>query len=169
MADRQFTENTLVVATHNTGKMREISSLFASFDFTVLSAMELGLAEPDEIEASFSGNAVLKARAAAFSSGKAALADDSGLSVAALNGAPGIYSARWAGPNRDFDIAMTNVEQALAKPGSDDDAPICLCMAWSGQMGTQYALRAEFMAFIFPRVALKDLVAILFFSLTAII
>ena len=95
MTDRQFNENKLVIATHNIGKMREIRMLFADFNFTILSATELGLAEPDETESSFVGNAVLKARAAALASGIAALADDSGLSVVALNGAPGVYSARW--------------------------------------------------------------------------
>lgn len=127
MVDRQFTENALVIATHNAGKMREIKSLFASLDFTILSAIDLGLAEPDETETSFVGNAVLKAQAAAFSSGKAALADDSGLSVAALDGAPGVYSARWAGPNRDFNMAMADVEQALVKTGSDDRRAEFVC------------------------------------------
>ena len=115
MTDRQFTGNKLVIATHNVGKMREIEALFTGFDFTIVSAKSLGLAEPRETEDNFIGNAVLKARAAAIASGMPALADDSGLSVAALNGAPGVYSARWAGPNRDFNIAMTAVREALLK------------------------------------------------------
>ena len=105
MTDRQFTEGTLVIATHNAGKMREIGALFAGFDIHILSAADLGLAEPDETKTSFTGNAILKAREAAMTSGKPALADDSGLAVTALDGAPGIYSARWAGPDRDFNLA----------------------------------------------------------------
>ena len=120
MTDRQFTEDKLVIATHNVGKIKEIQTLFASFNFTILSATGLGLAEPDETENSFIGNAVLKAKAAALASGTAALADDSGLSVAALNGAPGVFSARWAGPNRDFHIAMKTVEETFLKTRSDD-------------------------------------------------
>ena len=120
MADRQFTEDTLVIATHNAGKMREIGALFAGFDIDILSAADLGLAEPDETETSFTGNAILKAREAAMASGKPALADDSGLALTALDGAPGIYSARWAGPDRDFNLAMDTVEAALAKTGSTD-------------------------------------------------
>ncbi len=127
MTNRQFNENKLVIATHNVGKMREIEVLFEDFDFTVLSATELGLAEPDETEDSFIGNAVLKARAAAFESGMAALADDSGLSVLALNGAPGVYSARWAGPNRDFNIAIAAVKEALFKSKSDDMRAEFIC------------------------------------------
>ena len=133
MTDRQFNENELVIATHNVGKAREIGLLFADFDFTVLSATELGLAEPDETENSFIGNAVLKARAAALASGLAALADDSGLSVSALDGAPGIYSARWAGPNRDFNIAIAAVKEALLKSRSDDMRAEFICalaLAW---------------------------------------
>ena len=127
MTDRQFNENKLVIATHNVGKMQEIGMLFANFDFTILSATELGLPEPDETEDSFVGNAVLKARAAALASGMAALADDSGLSVVALNGAPGVYSARWAGPNRDFNIAMAAVKEAILKSKSDDMRAEFIC------------------------------------------
>ena len=101
--------------------------LFAGFDFTIFSAKDLGLAEPDETENSFIGNAVLKARAAALESGTAALADDSGLSVLALNGAPGVYSARWAGPNRDFNIAMAAVNKALLTSQSDDMRAEFIC------------------------------------------
>ncbi len=127
MTDRQFTEDKLVIATHNDGKMREIEALFAGFDFTIISAKNLGLAEPNETEKTFIGNAVLKARAAALESGITALADDSGLSVAALNGAPGVYSARWAGPNRDFSAAMTAVKEALLKTQSDDARAEFIC------------------------------------------
>ena len=127
MTDRQFTEDKLVIATHNVGKMQEIARLFTSFNFTILSATDLGLAEPEETENSFIGNAVLKARAAALSSGIASLADDSGLSVAALDGAPGIHSARWAGSNRDFDVAMASVQEALLKTQSDDMRAEFIC------------------------------------------
>ena len=127
MTTRQFTEDTLVIATHNAGKMREISALFAGFDIDILSATDLGLAEPEETETSFSGNALLKARMAAMASGKPALADDSGLAVAALDGAPGIYSARWAGPDRDFNLAMDAVETALAKTNSIDHSAKFIC------------------------------------------
>ena len=95
----------IVAATHNPGKARELAALLEG-RFEVVSAGALGLAEPDETESSFVGNALLKARAAAKASGLIALADDSGLSVAALGGAPGIFSARWAGPDKDFTAAI---------------------------------------------------------------
>ena len=113
MTSRAFTDDVLVIATHNAGKLSEISDFFASYPFLVVSAGDLGLSEPDETETSFTGNALLKARAAATESGKAALADDSGLCVDALDGAPGIYSARWAGPDKDFKVAMVAIENAL--------------------------------------------------------
>jgi XTP/dITP diphosphohydrolase len=103
----------LVVASHNAGKVREIFELLTSYGIAVLGAGELGLPEPEETGVTFAENAILKARAAASGSGKLALADDSGLSVAALGGAPGIYSARWAGPKKDFYAAMARIEAAL--------------------------------------------------------
>src|SRR5206468_32281 len=109
----------LVVATHNPGKVRELAEILEN-RFELVTAGELGLPEPDETETSFSGNALLKARAAAEASGLVALADDSGLSVTALEGAPGIYSARWAGPGRDFALAMRHVEERLGDTGSED-------------------------------------------------
>lgn len=109
----------LVVATHNPGKARELAEILEG-RFDIVSAGALGLAEPEETEATFTGNALLKARAAAEASGLVALADDSGLSVAALGGAPGIYSARWAGPAKDFAMAMAKVEQRLDEAGADD-------------------------------------------------
>ena len=127
MPYRQFSEDTLVIATHNVGKMEEIRALFTGFNFAVLSATDLGLAEPDETENSFVGNAVLKARAAALSSGKASLADDSGLSVTALEGAPGVFSARWAGPGRDFNIAIAAVKKALLRTNSVDMRAKFIC------------------------------------------
>src|SRR5215469_14232748 len=90
----------LVVATHNPGKARELAEILEN-RFQLVAAGELGLAEPEETETTFVGNALLKARAAAEASGLIALADDSGLSVRALGGAPGVFSARWAGPGRD--------------------------------------------------------------------
>lgn len=105
--------STLVIASHNQGKVREIRDLLAPFALSIKGAAELGLPEPEETGSSFADNALLKARAAAEASGETALADDSGLSVAALDGAPGIYSARWAGDNRDFGAAMARVEREL--------------------------------------------------------
>jgi XTP/dITP diphosphohydrolase len=127
MTDRQFTEDTLVIATHNAGKMREIGALFAGFDIHILSAADLGLAEPDETETSFTGNAILKAREAAMASGKPALADDSGLAVQPLM-APR-ESIRHAGPgrDRDFNLAMDAVEAELAKTGSMDHSAEFIC------------------------------------------
>ena len=109
----------LVVATHNPGKARELAAILDN-RFELVTAGELGLGEPDETESTFVGNAVLKARHAADISGEVALADDSGMSVAALDGAPGIYSARWAGPTKDFDLAMKKVEQRLEEIASTD-------------------------------------------------
>ena len=109
----------LVVATHNPGKARELAEILEN-RFDLVSAGELGLPEPEETESSFVGNALLKARAAAEASGLVALADDSGLSVAALDGSPGVYSARWAGPSRDFMSAMAKVEERLEEVGGRD-------------------------------------------------
>jgi len=130
---RTFAEDTLVLATHNQGKLREIKELLADRQIEVLSAAALGLDEPEETETSFTGNARLKARAAAQATSLPALADDSGLVVEALNGNPGIYSARWAGPEKDFAMAMQLVEQKLAESGSDDRRAhfiCCLSLVW---------------------------------------
>ena len=110
---------TLVVATHNPGKVIEIGALLDN-RFTLLAAGALSLAEPDETESTFVGNAILKARAAAHASGHIALADDSGLCVAALDGDPGIHSARWAGEHKDFRQAMADVERKVIESGSAD-------------------------------------------------
>lgn len=104
----------LVVASHNPGKVREIGALLAPLGVKALSAAELGLPEPEETETTFIGNAALKARAAALGSGLPALADDSGLEVFAIGGRPGVYSARWAGPDKDFGLAMAKVQEELA-------------------------------------------------------
>jgi XTP/dITP diphosphohydrolase len=108
----------IVVASHNQGKVREIIDLLGPFGFEVTSAAALGLAEPEETGATFEANAALKARAAAEASGLPALADDSGLAVDALAGRPGIFSARWAGPGKDFSLAMQRLEEALQKAGA---------------------------------------------------
>jgi len=122
----------LVAATHNPGKARELAELLDG-RFDLVTAGSLGLPEPEETEVSFVGNALLKARRAADASGLIALADDSGLSVAALDGAPGIYSARWAGPSKDFAMAMAKIEARLEQAGSDDRAAWFTCalaVAW---------------------------------------
>ena len=103
----------LVVATHNAGKLRQFDELLQPFGLTALGAAAMGLEEPEETGSTFRANAVLKARAAARASGLVALSDDSGLCVEALDGAPGIYSARWAGPEKDFGDAMARVEREL--------------------------------------------------------
>jgi len=110
---RRLDSGPLVVATHNPGKAREIAALLGPFGLEVRSAAALGLPEPDETGATFTENAEIKARAAATAAGLPALADDSGLVVPALDGAPGIYSARWAGPEKDFGEAMARIERAL--------------------------------------------------------
>jgi len=126
----------LVVATHNSGKLKEMRELLMPFGIDALSAGELGLPEPAENGPTFKENARIKARAAATASGLPAFADDSGLTVDALGGAPGIYSARWAGPEKDFWRAMQAVEDKLrergAHAGSQRKAQfVCaLCLAW---------------------------------------
>jgi XTP/dITP diphosphohydrolase len=122
----------IVVATHNPGKARELAAILEN-RFELVTAGELGLPEPDETETTFVGNALIKARAAADASGLVALADDSGLSVTALGGAPGVYSARWAGPSKDFAVAMRKVEERLdAIEGGDLSAwfTCALAVAW---------------------------------------
>lgn len=117
----------LVLASHNEGKLHEIAELVAPFGVAVKSADELGLPEPEETEDTFEGNAMLKARAAADASGSPALSDDSGLSVTALGGAPGIYSARWAGAEKDFVIAMARVEHELKEKNTKDYSAKFVC------------------------------------------
>jgi XTP/dITP diphosphohydrolase len=115
------------VASHNPGKVREIKELLAPFGIVTKGAAELGLPEPEETETTFAGNAALKARAAAKASGLPALADDSGLAVSALDGAPGIYSARWAGETKDFSFAMQRVERELKEKGAKDFSARFVC------------------------------------------
>jgi XTP/dITP diphosphohydrolase len=133
---RRFAGDRLVIASHNPGKVEEIAALLAPFAVATIAASELGISEPEETGDSFEANAALKARAAADASGLPALADDSGLVVPSLGGAPGIYSARWAGPAKDFQLAMERVHRelgnkdrsarfvavlALARPGGDTE------------------------------------------------
>jgi XTP/dITP diphosphohydrolase len=122
----------IVAATHNPGKARELAALLDG-RFEVVTAASLGLPEPEEPETTFAGNAMIKARAAATAAGLIALSDDSGLSVAALDGAPGVHSARWAGPDRDFGHAMRLVEKRLEETESRDRSAWFTCVlavAW---------------------------------------
>ena len=125
----------LVIASHNEGKVRELAELFAPFGIECVSAASLGLPEPEETGESFADNAKLKAMAAAQGSGLPALADDSGLEVTALGGAPGIHSARWGGSDKDFGLAMARVNQALAK-GSDGHANFTCVLAIASPDGS---------------------------------
>jgi XTP/dITP diphosphohydrolase len=128
---RRFAGGRLVVASHNPGKVREIAELLAPFAIEVISAGTLKLPEPEETEASFIGNAVLKARAAALASRLPALADDSGLCVSALKGAPGIHSARWAGPAKDFTVAMRRIAGELGAAADRTAKFVCaLALCW---------------------------------------
>lgn len=137
---RKLVEREIVVASHNSGKVREINELIAPFGFHARSAAELGLPEPAETGTTFEENASIKALAASRATGLPALADDSGLCVDALQGAPGVYTADWAemedGSGRDFDMAMQKVENRLRDLGAlaavDRSARFVavLCMAW---------------------------------------
>src|ERR1700748_1570157 len=117
MAHRRITGR-LVIATHNPGKLAEMRDLLAVYGVEAISAGELGLPEPDETGTTFRANARIKADAAAKASNMPAFADDSGLVVDALNGDPGIYSARWAGPSKDFNAAMAQIERLLQERGA---------------------------------------------------
>ncbi len=120
----------LVIASHNPGKIEEIETLLARYGVAAIGAAALGLPEPEETGASFEENAALKARAATQASGLPALADDSGLVVPALAGAPGIYSARWAGPSRDFRVAMERVQRELGDKDRRAQFVAVLALAW---------------------------------------
>jgi XTP/dITP diphosphohydrolase len=120
----------LVVASHNPGKVVEIEALLRPFGVATVGAAALGLPEPEETGATFEENAVLKARAAAEASGLVALSDDSGLVVPALGAAPGIYSARWAGPDKDFSRAMARVERELGDSDRRAHFVAVLALAW---------------------------------------
>lgn len=143
----------LVVASHNKGKVWEIKELLRPYGLDAISAADLNLPVPEETETTFEGNARLKAVAAAKASGLPALADDSGLEVAALSGAPGIYSARWAGASKDFARAMQKVADEIekaggwqaavrdGKPGPDANFICVLCLAWPDGHADYYAGR----------------------------
>src|ERR1700724_3504074 len=127
---------TLVIATHNPGKLVEMRELLAPHGVEAVSAGELGLGEPDETGDTFAANAKIKAVAAARAAQLPAFADDSGLAVEALDGAPGIFSARWAGPDKDFTSAMTRIERLLRERGAAQPSQrrahfvSALCVAW---------------------------------------
>jgi XTP/dITP diphosphohydrolase len=128
--------NRLVIATHNPGKLAEMKELLAPHGIEVVSAGELGLGEPDETGNDFRSNAAIKAIAAAQATKLPAFADDSGIVVDALDGAPGIYSARWAGPSKDFAAAMAQIERLLQERGATTPDRrrahfvSALCVAW---------------------------------------
>jgi XTP/dITP diphosphohydrolase len=137
----------LVLATHNPGKVREIAELMAPHAVSVLSAGALGLPEPEETGTTFEENALIKAVASAIHSGRPALSDDSGLVVPALGGDPGIYSARWAGPGKDFDMAMGLVWEKLRERGAEANAEayfVCvLALCWPDGTTETYEGRVD--------------------------
>jgi XTP/dITP diphosphohydrolase len=132
---RQLT-GPVIIATHNPGKLREVRELLAPYGIVTQSAGELGLPEPEEIGTTFAENARIKAQVAARTSGKPAIADDSGLVVDALGGEPGIHSARWAGPDKDFRAAMNRIQTLLIERGARSPEErrahflAALCLAW---------------------------------------
>jgi XTP/dITP diphosphohydrolase len=134
----------LIIASHNEGKVRELAELFAPFGIECVSAKSLGMPEPDETGATFSDNAKLKAEAAAKASGMVAIADDSGLEVAALGGAPGIHSARWGGEARDFGLAMQRVHQELETKGATAPRANFICaLALASPKGSAQAFEGR--------------------------
>jgi len=120
--------NSWVLASHNPGKIKEIGELLAPFGIKLQSVADFSLSEPDETEATFAGNALLKAQAASDATGLPALADDSGLCVKALDGQPGIHSARWAGEPRDFGRAMQRIEDELQAKSATDRSASFVCV-----------------------------------------
>ena len=138
---RKFTGEKLVIASHNPGKLVEIAALLAPYRVETLGAAALGLAEPEETGGTFEANAALKARAAATATGLPALSDDSGLVVPALGGAPGIYSARWAGPGKDFGEAMARVHRELGDRDRSASFVSVLALAWPD--GEEVLFRGE--------------------------
>jgi len=128
---RKFEGSKLVIASHNPGKVVEIRELLGAYVPEIVSAGDLGLPEPEETGTTFVANAELKARACALASGLPALADDSGLAVNALGGDPGIYSARWAGPTKDFDAAMRRIQDLLKGKNDRTASFVCaLSLCW---------------------------------------
>jgi XTP/dITP diphosphohydrolase len=139
----------LVIATHNPGKLAEMRELLAPYGIDAISAGELKLNEPEETGMSFRDNARIKAAAAAEATGLPAFADDSGLAVDALDGAPGIYSARWAGPDKDFARAMATIEQKLHEGGATTpdrrkaQFVSALCVAWPDSHAEEFEARVD--------------------------
>jgi XTP/dITP diphosphohydrolase len=146
-ASRHLDSDRLVIATHNPGKLAEMRELVALYGIVAISAGELDLVEPDESGMTFGANARIKAEAAAKGAGLPALADDSGLVVDALDGAPGIHSARWAGPDRNFRHAMEMIEQQLGARGATTaerrraQFVSALCLAWPDGHVEQFEAR----------------------------
>jgi XTP/dITP diphosphohydrolase len=142
-------EGTLVIATHNPGKLAEMRELLAPHGIEAISAGELGLGEPEETGTTFTANARIKAVAAAQAAKLPAFADDSGLVVDSLDGAPGVYSARWAGPNKDFNQAMARIERLLQERGATvpDKRTAhfvsALCIAWPDDHLEEVEARAD--------------------------
>jgi XTP/dITP diphosphohydrolase len=136
MSSHRRIQGRLVIATHNPGKLTEMRDLLAPYGIDAISAGELGLPEPEESGTTFQANARIKAEAAALAAKLPAFADDSGLAVDALNGQPGIHSARWAGPTKDFTGAMSRIERLLQERGATTPDKRCahfvsaLCVAW---------------------------------------
>ena len=139
----------VVIATHNPGKLREMRELLAHYGVTAVSAAELGLPEPAETGSTFHDNARIKALAAARAADLPAFADDSGLVVDALDGAPGIHSARWAGPDRDFAAAMKKIEELLRERGAKTESErrahfvSALCLAWRDGHTEEFEARVD--------------------------
>jgi XTP/dITP diphosphohydrolase len=144
---RRLSSDTLVIATHNSGKLAEMRELLAPYGIAAISAGELGLPEPEENGMTFRDNARIKAGAAAKAAGIPALADDSGLVVEALDGAPGIHSARWAGPDRNFRRAMETIEEKLRAQGATTPGGrrahfvSALCLAWPDGHAEEFEAR----------------------------
>ena len=147
----------VVIATHNAGKLREMRELLAPYEIATLSAGELGLPEPPETGRTFADNARIKALAAARASGKTAFADDSGLVVEALGGEPGIHSARWAGPDKDFRAAMNRIQTLLVERGAKRPEQrrthfiAALCLAWPDGHVEEFEGRVDGIAVWPPR------------------
>jgi len=147
----------VVIATHNAGKLREMRELLAPYGITTESAADLGLPEPREIGKTFAANARIKALAAARASGKVSFADDSGLVVDALDGDPGIHSARWAGPDKDFRAAMNRIQTLLIERGARRPDQrrahfvAVLCLAWPDDHVEEFEGRVDGVAIWPPR------------------
>jgi XTP/dITP diphosphohydrolase len=147
--DHRPIEDRLVIATHNPGKLVEMRDLLAPYGIVAVSAGELGIGEPEETGSSFRANARIKAEAATHATGLPAFADDSGLVVDALDGAPGIHSARWAGPTKDFAGAMARIEAELAARGAASPADrrahfvSALCVAWPDGHAEEFEARVD--------------------------